>query len=209
MGSDQCICSTDLELGLGMGLGMGFSHTSNNMFHAAAEVTSAVAVRQPSLNLSLSCETFDKDWNKDRESSDLYRQDSAASSYLSNANVKREREVCGAVFVRAEAAAAAERICSGAVMWENSDVGSKNNYATKNKKQRLSKSQSSLLEETFKQTTTLNSLRRRLCPRTTAAFAVVLHSSATRNKSNNWQGNSTLSLVKWKSGFKIEEPEQS
>ncbi|CAH9066690.1 unnamed protein product [Cuscuta europaea] len=179
MGSDQCICSTDLELGLGMGLGMGFSHTSNNMFHAAAEVTSAVAVRQPSLNLSLSCETFDKDWNKDRESSDLYRQDSAASSYLSNANVKREREVCGAVFVRAEAAAAAERICSGAVMWENSDVGSKNNYATKNKKQRLSKSQSSLLEETFKQTTTLNSLRRRLCPRTTAAFAVVLHSSAT------------------------------
>ncbi|CAH9102049.1 unnamed protein product [Cuscuta epithymum] len=155
MGSEQTICSTDLELGLG------FSHTrqistSSNMIHAAVEVTSPAAVRLPSLNLSLSCETYDR--NKDRESSDLYRQDSSASSYLSNATVKREREVCGVVFVRAEAAAgAAERVCSGAVMWENGEVGCKNNYATKNKKQRLSKSQSSLLEETFKQTTTLNS----------------------------------------------------
>lgn len=76
----------------------------------------------------------------------LYRQDSAASSF-SNVSVKREREICTTGSEELEV----ERVISSSRVSDEDDDGSNGR-----KKLRLTKSQSALLEESFKQHSTLN-----------------------------------------------------
>lgn len=145
MGSDD-LCNTGLVLGLG------FSSTGEKSKKPAA-AHRPDKILEPSLTLSLSGEPYDlqvkkmdSDNNKgglscDHQSVDLYRQDSAASSF-SNVSVKREREI-GSEEVEIE------RV-SSRVSDEDED-GSNGR-----KKLRLSKAQSALLEESFKQHSTLN-----------------------------------------------------
>ncbi|CAH9119053.1 unnamed protein product [Cuscuta epithymum] len=146
------VCSTGLVLGLG------FSSSSPDQpsRKPAARIAAAASVGfEPDLTLSLSGETFDQQAaaakmaavsgltiNKSAvdHSADLYRQDSAASSY-SNVSVKRERESDEGEI---------ERVSPRAASDEDDDV------ANGRKKLRLSKGQSALLEESFKQHSTLN-----------------------------------------------------
>lgn len=144
------VCSTGLVLGLG------FSSSDQKPRKPAAAGKVASMTFEPSLTLSLSGETFDHAaavkkvvvaaaaaavTNKDHhQSADLYRQDSAASSY-SNASVKRERESEDAEI---------ERVSSRVISDEDDDGGNGR------KKLRLTKSQSALLEESFKHHSTLN-----------------------------------------------------
>ncbi|RAL46647.1 hypothetical protein DM860_004926 [Cuscuta australis] len=146
MGLDDVFC-TRLFLGLGFP-----DHASGK---PAASKAAAVGF-EPDLTLSLSGETQDpaaaakaavvavanNNNNKasvDRSADLLYRQDSAASSY-SNASVKRERESDEGEIDRV----------SPRVSDEDDDG------ANGRKKLRLSKGQSALLEESFKQHSTLN-----------------------------------------------------
>lgn len=76
----------------------------------------------------------------------LYRQDSAASSF-SNVSVKREREICTTGSEELEV----ERVISSSRVSDEDDDGSNGR-----KKLRLTKSQSALLEESFKLHSTLN-----------------------------------------------------
>ncbi|KAK4393509.1 Homeobox-leucine zipper protein HAT22 [Sesamum angolense] len=145
MGSDD-LCNTGLVLGLG------FSSTGEKSKKPAA-AHRPDKIFEPSLTLSLSGEPYDlqvkkidSDNNKgglscDHQSVDLYRQDSAASSF-SNVSVKREREI-GSEEVEIE------RV-SSRVSDEDEDG------PNGRKKLRLSKAQSALLEESFKQHSTLN-----------------------------------------------------
>lgn len=153
MGLDD-LCSTGLVLGLG------FSSSTEELKSkkpaAAQKLDYLGKTCEPSLTLSLSGETYDlihavkkvdSDNNKlggfnDHQSADhLYRQDSAASSF-SNVSVKREREF-GSEEVEIE------RVSSR--VSDEDDDGSNGR-----KKLRLTKSQSALLEESFKQHSTLN-----------------------------------------------------
>lgn len=150
MGFDD-VCSTGLVLGLGFSC----SDQASKVDKAARKPAAAMSF-EPSLTLSLSGETFDRQAaavkkvaaaavvaNKvcvDHQSADLYRQDSAASSY-SNASVKRERE---------SEEAEMERVSSRVISDEDDDGGNGR------KKLRLTKAQSALLEESFKQHSTLN-----------------------------------------------------
>ncbi|KAL2499546.1 Homeobox-leucine zipper protein HAT22 [Abeliophyllum distichum] len=144
MGVDD-LCNTSLVLGL-----------SN--FQSTAERTSKKLSQkfdgkfsEPSLTLSLSGETYDqiqilKKVDSDNKvfndpSADLYRQDSAASSF-SNASVKREREI------------GSEEVEIEKVLSRVSDEDE--DGPNGRKKLRLTKAQSALLEESFKRHSTLN-----------------------------------------------------
>lgn len=150
MGLDD-FCSTGLVLGLG------FSSSSAKKPAPAKNLDYiAKTTADPSLTLSLSGETYhlikkaDSDNNKgggyDHHSAgaDLYRQDSAASSF-SNVSVKREREI-GSEEVEIE------RVSSRASDEDDDGLNGR-------KKLRLTKAQSALLEESFKQHSTLNPVR--------------------------------------------------
>ncbi|KAL1537039.1 Homeobox-leucine zipper protein hat22 [Salvia divinorum] len=140
MGYDD-LCNTGLVLGLG------FSSSTTKKPFKNLDYTTKTA--EPSLTLGLSGENYDLILNKpdhsdkfnDRHSTDLYRQDSAASSF-SNVSVKREREI-GSEEVEIE------RVSSRAS--DEDDDGPNGR-----KKLRLTKAQSALLEESFKQHSTLN-----------------------------------------------------
>ncbi|CAN4079830.1 unnamed protein product [Withania somnifera] len=151
MGFDD-ICNTGLVLGLG------FSSTTDQKSTKIASLFGKGPPSlgfEPSLTLSLISGdgTYEKQANKkinvtkpsnDHQSADLYRQDSAASSY-SNASVKRERDL-----VSEETTTEIERV-SSRVISDEDDVGS-----NARKKLRLTKAQSALLEESFKLHSTLN-----------------------------------------------------
>nr|ACL27274.1 homeodomain leucine-zipper 1 [Nicotiana benthamiana] len=143
MGSFDDISCTGLVLGLG------FSTMADQKSTKIAPVVMAKGPSlgfEPSLTLSLSGDhTYNKQQavKNDHQSADLYRQDSAASSY-SNASVKRERDVGSE-----EATTEVERVSSR--VSDEDDDGS-----NARKKFRLTKAQSALLEESFKQHTTLN-----------------------------------------------------
>ncbi|XP_057784390.1 homeobox-leucine zipper protein HAT22-like [Salvia miltiorrhiza] len=122
MGFDD-LCNTGLVLGLG------FSSSASKKPSKNLE---------PSLTLSLSGETYDLAVKKADSDNNLYRQDSAASSF-SNVSVKREREM-GSEEVEIE-----RRVS------DEDDDGPNGR-----KKLRLTKTQSALLEESFKQHSTLN-----------------------------------------------------
>ncbi|KAG6397748.1 hypothetical protein SASPL_144209 [Salvia splendens] len=109
------LCNTGLVLGLGN------SSSSSSPKNHTKKDDHVRKAAEPSLTLNLS------DVKKD--DSDLYRQDSAASSF-STVSVKREREVRS----------------------EDEDEDGPNGR----KKLRLTKAQSALLEESFKQHSTLN-----------------------------------------------------
>ncbi|KAI3451884.1 hypothetical protein Pfo_008549 [Paulownia fortunei] len=151
MGLDD-LCNTGLVLGLGFSSSTG--EFKSKRPSAAQKLDYVGKISEPSLTLSLSGETYDlihavkkvdSDNNKggfnDHQSADLYRQDSAASSF-SNVSVKREREI-GSEEVEIE------RVSSR--VSDEDDDGSNGR-----KKLRLSKAQSALLEESFKQHSTLN-----------------------------------------------------
>ncbi|KAK4410087.1 UNVERIFIED_CONTAM: Homeobox-leucine zipper protein HAT22 [Sesamum calycinum] len=141
----------------GLVLGLGLSSPSSSAAAGDQKSKKPAAARkktEPSLTLSLSGETFDQvrpvrkvdfDYNKvsctDRQSADLYGQDSGASSF-SNVSVKRERETGGEEVE-------IERVSSRAS--DEDDDGSNGR-----KKLRLTKAQSALLEESFKHHSTLN-----------------------------------------------------
>ncbi|XP_049381746.1 homeobox-leucine zipper protein HAT22-like [Solanum stenotomum] len=145
MGFDD-ICNTGLVLGLG------FSSTAD---HKSKKITTPLVGKGPSLglepSLTLSLISGDRTYeqqpikiNKDHQSADLYRQDSAASSY-SNASVKRERDVGSE-----ETTTEVERVSSRVISDEDDDG------SNARKKLRLTKAQSALLEESFKIHSTLN-----------------------------------------------------
>ncbi|KAK4346702.1 hypothetical protein RND71_033041 [Anisodus tanguticus] len=148
MGFDD-ICNTGLVLGLG------FSSTtdqkSTKIIAPLGKGPTSLGF-EPSLTLSLSGDrTYEQQATKkvsvtkplnDHQSADLYRQDSATSSY-SNASVKRERDV------GSEETTEVERVSSR--VSDEDDDGS-----NARKKLRLTKAQSALLEESFKIHSTLN-----------------------------------------------------
>lgn len=120
----------------GLDLGLGFSSTRNQKSRKQGR---AAAIKfdlgfDPSLNLSLSSGDV-KTENKD--------QLSAALSY-SNASVKRERDIVSEV-------TEVERVSHDHEDYYEDDDGSNGR-----KKLRLTKVQSALLEESFKQQSTLN-----------------------------------------------------
>nr|WGS99089.1 HD-Zip24 protein [Salvia miltiorrhiza] len=121
MGVDDDSCQTRLVLGLGI--------------RSSAENSKKSLSSSPSLTLTLFGETINK-------RVDVCSNDSAASS-LSNASVKREREV------GSEEVDETERVSSRGS--DEDDDGSNGR-----KKLRLTKTQSALLEESFKHHSTLN-----------------------------------------------------
>lgn len=145
MGSFDDISNTGLVLGLG------FSTTVDQKSTKILLAGKGPSLGfEPSLTLSLSGDrTYNeqqqaaKKVKNDHQSADLYRQDSAASSY-SNASVKRERDVGSE-----ETTTEVERLSSR--VSDEDDDGS-----NARKKLRLTKAQSALLEESFKQHSTLN-----------------------------------------------------
>ncbi|PHT56838.1 Homeobox-leucine zipper protein HOX27 [Capsicum baccatum] len=151
MGFDD-ICNTGLVLGLG------FSSTTDQKSTKITPLASkgpASLTFEPSLTLSLISgdRTYEQQTTKkvnvtkpsnDHQSADLYRQDSAASSY-SNASVKRERDVGSE-----ETTTEVERVSSRVISDEDDDG------SNARKKLRLTKAQSALLEESFKLHSTLN-----------------------------------------------------
>lgn len=138
MGLDD-LRSTNLFLGLGLIPSPTLELNSNK----------PRKIPEPCLTLSLSGETYDLVKKVDysdvvvNDKADLYRQDSAASSF-SNVSVKREREICSE-----EGELELERVSSRASDEDDDGVNGR-------KKLRLTKAQSALLEESFKQHSTLN-----------------------------------------------------
>lgn len=170
MGLDD-LCSPGLVLGLGFSSaavagGSKNDHDSIKMskkpviFKSEQQIIlggkETVSSFEPSLTLSLSGETYNdqkkvvvvanssKTGTCNDHSVDLYRQDSGASSF-SNVSVKREREL-------GSEEAEIERVSSR--ISDEDDDGS-----NARKKLRLTKAQSALLEESFKQHSTLNPVR--------------------------------------------------
>lgn len=152
MGFDD-ICNTGLVLGLGLS-----STSDQKSTKVIAPVGKGVTPSlgfEPSLTLSLisgdrtyqqqaTNKKVTKPSNDHHQSTDLYRQDSAASSY-SNASVKRERDVGSE-----ETTTEVERVSSRVISDEDDDG------SNTRKKLRLTKAQSALLEESFKLHSTLN-----------------------------------------------------
>ncbi|XP_057481191.1 homeobox-leucine zipper protein HAT22-like [Actinidia eriantha] len=140
MGSDHDDISNTVLV-----LGLGFSSTSvqNPSKADNQRPNNKPQIFEPSLSLGLCGETYNRN-NMVAKESDwlvLYREESGASSF-SNASVKREREM-GSEEVEIE------RVW-GRVSDEDDDG------ANGRKKLRLNKVQSALLEESFKQHSTLN-----------------------------------------------------
>lgn len=140
MGFDD-ICNTGLVLGLG------FSSTADHK--SSRKITKGPSLGfEPSLTLSLISGdgTYEQPPIKDHhEPADLYRQDSGGASSYSNASVKRERDVGSE-----ETTTEVERVSSRVISDEDDDG------SNSRKKLRLTKTQSALLEESFKIHSTLN-----------------------------------------------------
>ncbi|KAL6573082.1 homeobox associated leucin zipper [Orobanche hederae] len=168
MGFDHDLCNTGLVLGLGFSLASSTGeHKSKNPGNSAQKLDYLGKVTdEPSLTLSLFGQTFNlakkaggSDYNYKKVSAvgdhhpdqyqsgddHLYRQDSGASSFSNVSSVKREREA-GSEEVEIE------RVISSRASDEEDDDDGPNGR----KKLRLTKAQSALLEESFKQQSTLN-----------------------------------------------------
>ncbi|KAL6530000.1 homeobox associated leucin zipper [Orobanche minor] len=153
MGFDHDLCNTGLVLGLGFSLSSSTGeHKSKKPGNSAQKLDYLGKVTdEPSLTLSLFGQTFNlakKAAGSDQyQSGDdhLYRQDSGASSFSNVSSVKREREA-GSEEVEIE------RVISSRASDEEDDDDGPNGR----KKLRLTKAQSALLEESFKQQSTLN-----------------------------------------------------
>ncbi|GFQ01694.1 homeobox-leucine zipper protein hat22 [Phtheirospermum japonicum] len=132
MGLDD-LCNTGLVLGLGFSPSS--SSTGEHKSKRAAQKLDHLGKvsGEPSLTAKKAVD-------------DLHRQDSAASSFSNVSSVKRERE-----FGSEEVEVEVERVISSRVSDEDDDDGS-----NARKKLRLTKSQSALLEESFKLHSTLN-----------------------------------------------------
>ncbi|CAK9184110.1 unnamed protein product [Ilex paraguariensis] len=151
MGFDD-ICNTGLVLGLGLSSKVKSSHLKTDDPKKPClkvdQMAKTALSFEPSLTLSLSGEIYDQvakkiDANKacNGQSADLYRQDSAASSF-SNVSVKRERELGSE---------------EGEIERNFSRVSDEDDDGPNGRKKlRLTKAQSALLEESFKQHSTLN-----------------------------------------------------
>lgn len=141
-------CHDDVYGSAGLDLGLGFSSTGNQKSRKQAP---AAAIRfDLGLNLSLSGDhqIYDlKTENKVNFSSNNKDQLSAASSY-SNASVKRERDIGSEV-------TEVEKVISSRVSALDEDYY-EDDDSNGRKKLRLTKVQSALLEESFKQQSTLN-----------------------------------------------------
>lgn len=125
----------------GLDLGLGFSSTRNQKSRKqgrAAAIKSDLCF-EPSLNLSL-C-SGDQIYDLKTENKD---QLSAASSFSNNASVKRERDILSEV-------TEVERVSH-----DHEDSYEDDDGSNGRKKLRLTKVQSALLEESFKQQSTLN-----------------------------------------------------
>lgn len=129
----------------GLDLGLGFSSTRNQKArkHGRAAAIKFDLGFEPSLNLSLS--SSDQIYDLKTENKD---QLSVASSY-SNFSVKRERDIGSEV-------TEVERVISGRVSHDHEDYYDDDDGSNGRKKLRLTKVQSALLEESFKQQSTLN-----------------------------------------------------
>ncbi|XP_019182808.1 PREDICTED: homeobox-leucine zipper protein HAT22-like [Ipomoea nil] len=153
------ICSTDLTLGMGFASSSSSYSSYNHLPYISKPKTtssSSVIFEPPSLNLSLSCETSDHVMNKVVFNDQLSAagQDSSTSSYQSNATpAKREREIG----INSAAAGEEERAASRMLIVSDEEYDDGCNVR---KKHRLSKSQSALLEESFRQHTTLNPVQK-------------------------------------------------
>ncbi|XP_051126659.1 homeobox-leucine zipper protein HAT22-like [Andrographis paniculata] len=167
MGFDD-LCNTGLVLGLGFPTPSS-SPAAGDLIKSRKPPAGAAQSKldhlagkfsEPSLTLSLSGETYavkkaepeeikgfaGVGYSEHHSSADLYRQDSAASSFSNVSSVKREREM-------GSEEGEIERninVVSSRISDEDDD-GSNGR-----KKLRLSKAQSALLEESFKQHSTLN-----------------------------------------------------
>ncbi|PIN11335.1 Transcription factor HEX [Handroanthus impetiginosus] len=141
MGIDD-LCDTGLALGLGLSWA---SSNGENKYQKPSAAQNNLKNSEPSLTLSLSGETLNPvkkvDFDYNKVVCNDQGQDSAASSF-SNVSVKRERDVGGDEVE-------IERGCSR--VSDEDDDGSNGR-----KKLRLTKAQSALLEESFKQHSTLN-----------------------------------------------------
>ncbi|KAK3030445.1 hypothetical protein RJ639_039202 [Escallonia herrerae] len=129
MGFDN-VCNTGLVLGLGFSSSSVETKTDNSLVRPKGSINF-----EPSLTLGLS-------GNQIRSGENLNRQDSGGASSFSNVSVKREREV-------GSEEAETERVSSRASDEDDDGINGR-------KKLRLTKAQSALLEESFKQHSTLN-----------------------------------------------------
>lgn len=147
MGFDHNVCETGLKLGLGFSPAVEIipAKAGNHNHPSRPKVVSLSF--EPSLTLGLVSGDKANDGliNKPSSGEILYRQDSTGASSFSNASVKREREQLGS-----EETDTTARVSSRVISDEDDD-GSNGR-----KKLRLTKAQSALLEESFKQHSTLN-----------------------------------------------------
>ncbi|KAJ8544848.1 hypothetical protein K7X08_017431 [Anisodus acutangulus] len=131
--------------GTGLTLGLGFSSTANQKSRKQAPA----AIRfDLSLSLTSDHQIYDQKTENKVNISSNKDQLSAASSY-SNGSVKRERDIGSEV-------TQVERVISSRVSDELDDNDNDNDGSNARKKLRLTKVQSALLEESFKQQSTLN-----------------------------------------------------
>ncbi|MCD9646678.1 homeobox-leucine zipper protein [Datura stramonium] len=134
----------------GLALGLGFSSTANQKSRKEEAAAKKIDLGfDPSLNLSLSGDHQICDLNMENKVNFSSNKDqlSAASSY-SNASIKRERDIGSEVTM-------VERVISARVISDEDDCDY-DDASNGRKKLRLTKLQSALLEESFKQQSTLN-----------------------------------------------------
>ncbi|KAL8125051.1 homeobox-leucine zipper protein HAT22-like isoform X2 [Apium graveolens] len=145
MGFDHHVCETGLKLGLGFSPAVKIIPAKAGNHNQLSRPKAVALSFEPSLTLGLvtADKVNDSFINKPSSVEILYRQDSTGASSFSNASVKREREQLGSEETETTARA---RIIS-----DEDDDGSNGR-----KKLRLTKAQSALLEESFKQHSTLN-----------------------------------------------------
>lgn len=137
----------------GLALGLGFSSTPNQKSRKEAPAAIKFDLGfEPSLNLSLASDHQICDLtmeNKVNVSSNKDQLSAAAASSYSNASVKRERDITGSEVT------VVERVISSRVISDEDDYDY-DDGSNGRKKLRLTKVQSALLEESFKQQSTLN-----------------------------------------------------
>lgn len=147
MGFDHNVCETGLKLGLGFSPAVEIIPAKAGNHNHPSRPKAVALSFEPSLTLGLVSgdKVNDSFINKPTSGEILYRQDSTGASSFSNASVKREREQLGS-----EETETTARVSSRLISDEDDD-GSNGR-----KKLRLTKAQSALLEESFKQHSTLN-----------------------------------------------------
>ncbi|XP_059282895.1 homeobox-leucine zipper protein HAT22-like [Lycium ferocissimum] len=134
--------------GSGLALGLGFSSTTNQK--SRKETPAAIRLDlglEPSLNLTLSSDHQIYDQKAENKDNFASKDQLSADSSYSNTSVKRERDVGSEV-------TEVERVISSRVSDE--DDYDDDDGSNARKKLRLTKVQSALLEESFKQQSTLN-----------------------------------------------------